>query len=63
VDRVDSGGQTPRHFALDPSGRWMIVANQGSNNLVVFKRNPADGKIVAAGRSYSADMPTCVLFG
>jgi 6-phosphogluconolactonase len=29
-----SGGAHPRHFTLDPSGRWLIIANRDSNNLV-----------------------------
>lgn len=29
-------GRTPRNFTLDPSGRFIIVANQDSNNLVSF---------------------------
>ena len=31
------GGQTPRDFNIDPSGNWLLVANQDSNKLVVFK--------------------------
>ena len=37
IQHISSGRQVPRNFELDPSGRWMIVANHGSNNSVVFK--------------------------
>jgi 6-phosphogluconolactonase len=30
------GGDWPRNFAIHPSGRFLLVANQFSNNLVVF---------------------------
>jgi 6-phosphogluconolactonase len=74
VGRVDSGGQTPRHLAIDRGDRWLIVANQDSNSLVVFERQvflvghdrPGDrieGRLVPTGRSYPIDSPTCVLFG
>ncbi len=61
LERVDSGGKVPRHFALDPTERWLVVAHQGSNNLVVFKRDLGGG-LTNTGRSYPIDMPTCVLF-
>ncbi len=32
-------GNTPRSFVIDPTGQYLIVANQSSNNLVVFRRN------------------------
>jgi 6-phosphogluconolactonase len=73
VSRVDSGGKTPRHFALDPSERWLVVAHQDSHNLVVFERHtnvlgqdrPGDrveGELSPTGHSYQIDYPTCVMF-
>ena len=32
-----SGGACPRHFTLDPNGQWLLVANQETNNIVVFR--------------------------
>ena len=31
-----SKGKTPRNFGIDPTGRYLIAANQDSNSLVVF---------------------------
>ena len=31
VEFVPTGGKTPRNFAIDPSGRWLVAANQDSN--------------------------------
>ena len=31
---ASSGGAHPRHFTVDPTGRWLIVANRDSNNVV-----------------------------
>jgi 6-phosphogluconolactonase len=36
VKHVSTHGEEPRDFTFDPSGRWMIVANQNSNTLAVF---------------------------
>lgn len=62
VARVDSGGKVPRHFALDPTEHWLVVAHQVSHNLVVFKRNPAIGSLTPTDKTYPIDFPTCVLF-
>jgi len=40
IGRSSCGGKIPRNFVLDPSERWMLVANQDSNLIAVFARNP-----------------------
>ena len=35
--RVPSGGETPRDIAVDPSGRWLLAANQESNNVAAHR--------------------------
>lgn len=32
-------GNIPRSFVIDPTGKYLIVANQTSNELVIFSRN------------------------
>lgn len=36
-------GNHPRNFAIDPSRKFIIVANMNSNNVIVFKRNRQTG--------------------
>jgi 6-phosphogluconolactonase len=60
--QYDCGGKIPRNFVLDPSERWMVVANQVSNNLSVFARNPETGELAKDGKSVKAETPMCVLF-
>lgn len=43
-DAVPCGGRTPRHFALSADGRFLAVANQDSNNVVMFARDVITGK-------------------
>lgn len=45
VGRQPSLGRTPREFLIDPSGRWLIVGNQDSDSVVVFRRDVATGKL------------------
>ncbi len=62
VQHQGTGGKTPRNFALDPSGKWLIAANQDSDNLVVFSVDPATGKLGEAGQSVKVPAPVCVRF-
>jgi len=59
IAHVPSGGMTPRHFSLGPDGRWLFVANQGSNNVAVFAIG-ADGVPVATGTSVTVQAPSFV---
>jgi 6-phosphogluconolactonase (cycloisomerase 2 family) len=40
----------------------MLVANQGSNQLCVFARDPVTGKLADKGKSFAAAAPMCILF-
>jgi len=56
-------GRTPRHFALDPTGTYMIVANQDSGNLTVYTVHPHTGQLRPVGRpTPHIDSPACVVF-
>jgi 6-phosphogluconolactonase len=56
-------GNTPRHFAIDPSGQILIVANQDSNDLAVFKIHARTGQLTPAGKLVTGvSKPACVLF-
>jgi len=60
--RTSCGGKTPRNFTLDPTERWMLVANQGSSNLSVFARDPNTGVLSNDGKNYPAATPMCIVF-
>ena len=53
-------GVHPRNFMIDPTGRFLLVANQHSNNVVVFKRNKITGLISPAGVEISVPRPSCL---
>jgi 6-phosphogluconolactonase len=58
----ETGGgrmKTPRDFTLDPAGRWMLVANQGSGEVLVF-RVGADGSLALHGSAAVQSKPTFV---
>jgi 6-phosphogluconolactonase len=62
IGRTNCGGKIPRNFVLDPTERWMLVANQDSNLLSVFARNPQTGALAEEGKSIAAAAPMCILF-
>jgi 6-phosphogluconolactonase len=61
VQIVQTGGATPRHFALSPNQAFVVVAHQDSNDLRTFRR-AAGGLLETTGHSLSANTPVCVLF-
>jgi 6-phosphogluconolactonase len=62
IQHISCGGNTPRHFAMDPAGKWILVANQDSANLVVLQCDAHTGKLTSTGRQYPLDSPVCVVF-
>ena len=55
-------GQTPRNFALDPSGHWLIAGNQRSDTLAVFSIDQKTGALTPAGELTSVPSPVSILF-
>jgi len=62
MEKTGTGGKTPRNFTLDPTERWMLVADQNSNNLAVFARDAATGKLAGEGKKVDCPTPMCILF-
>ncbi|GJM63001.1 hypothetical protein PEDI_35530 [Persicobacter diffluens] len=42
---VPTMGKTPRDFDLSSDGKWLVVANQDSDDLVLFERDQENGKL------------------
>lgn len=53
-------GKTPRNFVIDPTGNFLLVANQGTNNVVIFKRNKTTGALTETGFQLEIPMPVCL---
>jgi 6-phosphogluconolactonase len=62
IRRSNCGGKTPRNFVLDPTERWMLVANQNSNCVSVFSRNQETGELADQGKNFDAATPMRILF-
>ncbi|HWR51325.1 MAG TPA: lactonase family protein [Bryobacteraceae bacterium] len=62
VEHVSTQGKWPRNFSVDPTGTWLIVANERTNNVVVFRIDGKTGKLTPAGASVELSKPVCVRF-
>ena len=53
-------GRAPRNFIIDPSGTYLLVANQDSNNIIIFKRDIATGKLTLTDNKIDVGAPVCL---
>ena len=50
------------YLFISPSQDYMFVANQDTNNIVIFDRNIQDGSIVNSGIEIDIPSPVCIKF-
>ena len=61
LNATASGGREPRDFKIDPSGRFLLVAHQNSDDVVVFKVQQ-NGKIERGGTKLKVSKPVNFAF-
>lgn len=61
IGREAVHGDWPRNFTLDPSGKYVLVANQKSQNISVFRRNPKTGLLTYVQQT-AFPHPVCLVF-
>ena len=60
---VSSLGKGPRNFVIDPTGKFLLVAHQYSNEVIVFIRDTISGAITDSGKRLELCSPVCLVFG
>lgn len=53
-------GIHPRHFMIDPTGRFLLVANRDSNNIQIFVINKNYGLLEDTHVTIEVPMPVCL---
>lgn len=48
IQQVSTGGRTPRNFNLSLDNRFLLVANQDSNEIRIFQRDVATGQLATS---------------
>jgi 6-phosphogluconolactonase len=56
------GGNWPRNFVIDPAGKFLLVGNQKSDSVSVFKLNNTTGLPVEPAKSFKVAAPACLKF-
>jgi 6-phosphogluconolactonase len=62
IDKTSCGGKRPRHITLDPTNRWLLVANQDTDTIAVFARDSTTGKPANEGKTFPISKPQCLVF-
>jgi len=62
VEHTRTEGIMPRSFAIDPTGKYLLAANEVTNNIVVFKIDETTGKLSKTGKEIKVDTPVCLQF-
>ncbi|WP_342480980.1 lactonase family protein [Paenibacillus sp. FSL L8-0340] len=58
ADWVNSGGRTPRNFAI--MGGMLLAANQNSGNIVSFRIDCESGRLIPTGNELEVPSPVCI---
>lgn len=53
-------GKAPRNFSIDPSGKYLLSANQDSDEIVIFLRNKRTGLLTDSGKRIKIPKPVCL---
>lgn len=67
--KLESKGQTsslgkgPRNFVIDPTGNFLLVGHQYTNEIVIFKINKTTGSLTDTGKRIALCAPVCLVFG
>jgi len=59
---ISTRGDGPRNFAISPDGKFLMVAHQFSNNIVLFKRDTKTGILTDTGERIDVGAPVCLVF-
>lgn len=62
VQQVSVQGEGPRNLVLGPKDNFVLVGNQQSNNVVIFKRDKTTGMLEDTGKRIEVCAPVCLVF-
>ncbi|RZK83077.1 MAG: lactonase family protein [Pedobacter sp.] len=61
VSRVSTMGKGPRNFTIDKTGKFVLVANQNSDEVVIFNRDQTSGALTDSGKRIAVGNPVCLI--
>lgn len=57
-----TGGENPRNFGIDPTGTYLLVANQDTNDIFTFNIDEDTGGLTPCGEVAQVPRPVCLKF-
>jgi 6-phosphogluconolactonase len=60
--RTSCGGDWPRNFVIDPSGKYILTGNQKSGDISLLKIDEKSGIPVVTTKKYKLETPACLKF-
>ncbi|MDT2753320.1 lactonase family protein [Enterococcus pseudoavium] len=62
IQSISTEGDFPRDFALSPDNNYVVVANQNSDNLTLYRRDNENGLLSMLQKDVFAPEAVCVYF-
>ncbi|WP_029282626.1 lactonase family protein [Pedobacter sp. R20-19] len=62
IETLSTLGKGPRNFTIDPSGKFLLIGHQYTNNVVIFNRDVKTGKLTDSGKRIDVGAPVCLVF-
>lgn len=62
IQTIPSGGDFPRDFSFDPTGKLLVCAHQKSDELAVFEVDKVSGKLTFLNANQKGPEGVCVVF-
>lgn len=62
LGETSTQGDYPNHISLDPTGRFLYVCNQRSDQITSFRRNQSTGMLTFTGQYTPLGTPMCLTF-
>lgn len=60
VEHTSALGKKPRNFNFDPTGNYLLVGNEESDEIVIFNRDRETGLLTDSGHRISIGKPVCL---
>lgn len=60
VGYQSTAGVQPRNFMIDPTGNFLLAANQKTNNIVILRRNKTTGELSQLSQQIQIPSPVCL---
>lgn len=62
IETISTQGKGPRNFTIDPTGKYLLIGHQYTNDVVIFNRDKKTGKLTDSGKRIEVGAPVCLVF-